>query len=170
MKAFPSKKIFMAGSWKGLGQVTGKPVQYKEMFELKVIKEEPAIVVNWQQFTKHAETDKGLHAENGFLKILPMQAPGTTGDQFKAELMLSHPFSVNEYYQDCIFDFDTDTLTAQALDASCFQRGPTAKGKAITGVKRVYKLAQEGQLEYEMHLGVDGGELNHHLSATLKLD
>lgn len=28
---------------------------------------EPAIVVNWQQFTKHAETLKPMHAENGQL-------------------------------------------------------------------------------------------------------
>lgn len=119
---------------------------------------EPAIVVNWQQFTKHAETLKPMHAENGqlgrnkwrttesvdawndwkdrpeqnvlrmentnlwdsfwpwlmcnfvsqcsvsgryearfqylrFLKILPKP---DEGDVKKAELMLSHPFSVNE--------------------------------------------------------------------------
>ena len=37
-----------------------------------------------------------MHAENGFLKVLPKKSE-KGGDEAKcAELMLSHPFSVNE--------------------------------------------------------------------------
>ena len=49
----------------------------------------------------------GLHAENGFLKILPkLKDAGGNPNQFKAELMLSHPFSVNEFYKEAVFDFE----------------------------------------------------------------
>ena len=73
-----------------------------------------------------------------------MKVPGATGNQHKAELMISHPFSVNELYKDCVFDFDTNTLTAEALTPDCFQRGPSAKGKVITGSRRVYKIVGAG--------------------------
>ena len=168
MNGFPQKPIFLVGDWQGIGEVIGKDLQYKEMSQFHVVKEEPAIVVNWQQFTKHNTTEKPLHAENGFLKILPMKAVGATGNQFKAELMLSHPFSVNEMYRQCVYDFDNNTLIAEAYDENCFQRGPTAKGRKITGVKRVYKLGANGTLEYDMHLAIEGGSLEHHLWACLK--
>ena len=82
--------------------------------------------------------------------------------------MISHPFSVNELYKDCVFDFDSNTLTAEALTPDCFQRGPSAKGKVITGSRRIYKLVGPGQLEYDMQLGVDGGEIKNHLWCAMK--
>ena len=85
-----------------------------------LLKKEPAIVINWQQFTKHSENGMGLHAENGFLKILPALKEGGNPNQHKAELMLSHPFSVNEFYRDATFDFNNNTLICEALTEDCF--------------------------------------------------
>ena len=76
---------------------------YNESSTFKIIKTEPALVINWQQFTKHAEKGTGLHAENGFLKIMPKFEEG---HGWKAELMLSHPFGVNEC---CVGHFDPET-------------------------------------------------------------
>ena len=32
-----------------------------------ICRTEPATIINWQQFTKHVETLKPMHAENGLL-------------------------------------------------------------------------------------------------------
>ncbi len=61
----------------------------------------------------------GLHAENGFLKIFPKKIEENTM-KFKAELMLSHPFGVNELYSNCIFDMNNNTLVCEALGPECF--------------------------------------------------
>ena len=94
--------------------------------------------------------------------------PATISDKVhKAELMLTHPFSMNEMYTEAKFDFAQNTFVAEALKEECFQRGVSAKGKKTTGVKREYKLNAEGKLEYNMWLAVDGGELVHHLQGVL---
>ena len=66
---------------------------YSEMSEFKVLRTEPATIVNVQQFTKHAETQKPLHAENGFFKILAANSEGSQ----KVEASYSHPFGMNEF-------------------------------------------------------------------------
>ena len=48
MEALEGKVPFLAGEWKGQGEVLGKGVRYNEMSTFKVIKTAPAIVVNWQ--------------------------------------------------------------------------------------------------------------------------
>eukprot|EP00356_Strombidium_inclinatum_P004902 CAMPEP_0170497232 /NCGR_PEP_ID=MMETSP0208-20121228/24155_1 /TAXON_ID=197538 /ORGANISM="Strombidium inclinatum, Strain S3" /LENGTH=121 /DNA_ID=CAMNT_0010773987 /DNA_START=50 /DNA_END=411 /DNA_ORIENTATION=+ len=121
-----------------------------------MLKTDPAIVINWQQFTKNADTGAPLHAENGFLKILPMPLAEIGSECYKAELMLSHPFSVNEMYKDCFFNFENSELFAQALDPECFQRGPTSKGREVTGYKRHFRLSEENQLMYDAWLGFNG--------------
>eukprot|EP00438_Fugacium_kawagutii_P010760 Skav218276 [mRNA] locus=scaffold2035:357888:361403:- [translate_table: standard] len=136
-----SRVPFIVGTWKG-----------------------DATVINWQQFTKHAETSKPMHAENGrlglrihlprFLKILPKPEEGEVK---KAELMLSHPFSVNEplvldggvFYKTCHFDFAQNILECLADTEDCFQRGPAAGGK-IFGCSKY--LRTEGSDEFVHHL------------------
>ena len=95
-------------------------MQYKEVFRTQIIRDSPALVLTWQQFTKNRDTEIPLHSESGYLKILPIKAQGAIGDQYCAELMISHPFSVNEMYKECIFDFDSNTLTAKAMTPDCF--------------------------------------------------
>ena len=132
-----SKSPFLSGVFKGLGTVLSGPkagLQYQEEAIFKVLRSEPAFVINWQQFTKHAESQAPLHAENGFLKILPVMAE----DKNKAELMLSHPFSLQEQYKG-LFDFEGNTLVCEANEEGSFLRGATAKGKAVTAMKREYK-------------------------------
>ena len=75
-----------------------------------------------------------MHAENGFLKILPKPEEGEVK---KAELMLSHPFSVNECYKSAQFDFAQNIFECAAETEDCFQRGPSAMGKLATGSRRV---------------------------------
>ena len=83
--------MFLEGSWCGKGTVFvhDKQIPYKECSNFKAIKTTPqCTVVNYQQFTKHAETENPMHAENGFLKVF------TDG---KAQVALSHPFGMNEF-------------------------------------------------------------------------
>ena len=82
--------------------------------------------------------------------------------------MVTHPFSVNEMYSDCVFDFDSNTLVAKALTPDCFQRGPSANGKRITGVKRTYTLTGPGAIECALELSVDGKPIQEHLWSAMK--
>ena len=86
---------FLTGQWQGAGTVLvhGKVIPYDETTEFKLLRMEPVIVYNYQQFTKHAESGKPMHAENGFWKIFP---PGPDGLR-KVEASFSHPFSLNEF-------------------------------------------------------------------------
>ncbi|CAJ1414409.1 unnamed protein product [Effrenium voratum] len=155
---------FLVGTWKGRGRVLPKGPEYLETSTFLLLRTEPAIVVNWQQFTKHAETLKPMHAENGFLKILPKPSEG---DVRQAELMLSHPFSVNEYYKTGHFDFAANRFECLADSEDCFQRGPSASGKAATGSRRIYRL-EEGKLVYDMFLRTEGEEFVHHLHCEME--
>ena len=163
--AFPGP-AFLLGTWKGRGKVLPRGVDYLETFTCLLLRSEPAMVINWQQFTKNAESLKPMHAENGFLKILPKPEGGEVK---KAELMLSHPFSVNEYYKSGQFDFTQNVFECAAETEDCFQRGPTAGGKLATGSRRVYKLTEEGKLVYDMFLRTEGSEeFVHHLHCELE--
>eukprot|EP00490_Sorites_sp_Unknown_P025115 CAMPEP_0114695704 /NCGR_PEP_ID=MMETSP0191-20121206/71687_1 /TAXON_ID=126664 /ORGANISM="Sorites sp." /LENGTH=150 /DNA_ID=CAMNT_0001992339 /DNA_START=18 /DNA_END=470 /DNA_ORIENTATION=+ len=140
---------FIIGAWKGKGKVLPKGIEYLESSTFLLLREEPAYVINWQQFTKHAETLKPMHAENGFLKIL------------------SHPFSVNEYYKTAHFDFDKNIFECVADTEDCFQRGPAAGGKPATGSRRIYKL-EDDKLIYDMYLRTEGSdEFVHHLHCEM---
>ena len=113
--------VFLEGTWTGQGKVLSNGLVYNETSTFKVIKTEPALVINWQQFTKHAEKGVGLHAENGFLKVMPV----ITDSKFKAELMLSHPFSVNEICEGH-FDASNNILDISASKPEHFQRSASA--------------------------------------------
>jgi len=77
-------------------------------------------------------------------------------------------FGVNELYSVGVFDFANKALVVEATSPDCFQRGRTAKGKKVTGVRRVYRLEGETTMLYSLYLGVDGGDLVHHLEAKLQ--
>ena len=84
------------------------------MYEFKVLRTEPATIINLQQFTKHAETNMPLHSENGFFKIFP-----GADDSRRVEASYSHPFGMNE------FEFGTITsskLSLAATEERHFQR------------------------------------------------
>eukprot|EP00435_Cladocopium_sp_Y103_P015501 s1566_g3.t2 len=152
-----SRVPFIVGSWKGKGKVLPKGIEYLESSTFLLLRTEPATIVNWQQFTKHAETLKPMHAENGFLKILPKPEEGEVK---KAELMLSHPFSVNEYYKTAHFDFAQNIFECLADTEDCFQRGPAAgrfQLRPATGSRRIYKL-EDGKLVYDMYLRTEGSD------------
>ena len=89
------KAVFFQGKWRGKGVVIEKGLGYNEELTFTVLRTEPAIVVNAQSFTKHAETGAPLHAENGFVKILP--AGGEATEERKVEASYSHPFGLNEF-------------------------------------------------------------------------
>jgi hypothetical protein len=63
-----------------------------------------------------------LHAENGFIKILPTKDDGVR----PVEMMLSHPFSLNEFEYGTYSD---NKLEVESSKPEHFQRGKTAKGK-----------------------------------------
>lgn len=153
------KKVFFEGKWRGKGLVLEKGLAYAEELTFIVLRTEPAIVVNAQQFTKHAESGAPLHAENGFVKILPVGDP-----EKKVEATFSHPFGLNEF---AYGTFNGERLVLEASEAGCFQRGKSAKGKQTTFFRREYWLNETGNLCYKMFLGVDGAAPFEHLNGEL---
>ncbi len=91
------KALFFLGKWRGKGLVLEKGLTYLEELTFTQLRSEPAIVVNVQQFTKHGETGAPLHAENGFVKILPLKPDAPQDSPRTVEVMFSHPFSLNEF-------------------------------------------------------------------------
>ena len=64
-------------------------IKYEDSTEFKLVKMEPAVVINYQQYTLNLSTGKPAHSENGFVKVFK-----STG---KVEGCFSHPFSLNEF-------------------------------------------------------------------------
>ena len=89
-----TSSCWLEGVWQGRGTVVHKNMAYNERSEFKVLRTSPCTIVNVQQFTKHAETQAPLHAENGFFKIFPANAD--TGAA-RVEASYSHPFGMNEF-------------------------------------------------------------------------
>ena len=86
-------------------------IPYMESLEFKVLRTEPAIVINVQSFTKHAQNGNPMHAENGFIKVLPGEGKRSV------EASYSHPFGLNEFEYGIL---EENTLTLEATDESCF--------------------------------------------------
>lgn len=171
---------FLDGKWEGTGSVfvqsTGLTVEYKEVTEFKLLRQEPVWLYNYQQYTRHAESGSPMHAENGFWKILPPDSEGIR----KVEASFSHPFSINEFEIGRVGKNDDGhtfvTMRAPATTDG-IQRGPTcATGgedrpghKRATGMRREFWIDDaDGSLNYKMHLGVNGKELYHHLTCKLQ--
>jgi len=156
--------LFLVGTWRGTGTVLPRGVAYAETSTFAILKRTPqATVVAYEQRTRHAATGAPMHAENGFLKILAGDSPQ------RAELALSHPFSVNEMYARATLDSAAKVFEAEATEADgSFQRGPTARGAKATTVRRKYALAADGAtLIYDLYLGVDGAAPKHHLHCEM---
>jgi hypothetical protein len=162
--------LWLEGKWQGTGSVIkdGIPiVQYKEMSEFKVLKTVPATIVNLQQFTKHAESNAPLHAENGFLKIFP----AATGEQGRrVEASYSHPFSMNEFE---FGEITTTSLTLTASEEFHFQRpqqvatDDAQKARQVTHVRRNYTLVDKDEINFTVYLGIGYAEAKLHLQGTL---
>ena len=159
------KVAFFLGKWRGKGVVLGvskSPLTYLEETTFTLLRSEPAILINLQQYTKHAESGAPMHSENGFVKILP---PKDGLSVRSVEMMLSHPFSLNEFEYGT---YDGESLKVESSKPEHFQRGMTAKGKQTTGFRREYWLNDKGNLCYKMFLGVDGAEPYEHLNGELE--
>ena len=87
------KLAFFLGKWKGKGNVVEKGVSYLEEVVYTVVRTEPVAVISAQQVTSNESTGKPLHAEMGFIKILPV----AEGDGRKVEASFTHPFGLNEF-------------------------------------------------------------------------
>ena len=160
------------GKWEGPGVVTfrGKAIPYVETTEFTLIRTEPCMVLNYQQFTKHPTTGKHMHVENGFWKIQPAGPDG----QRKIEGSFSHGFSLNEFELGFVGkNAETGNLTvSMAGDDRLIQRPPEpedeeSKSNVTTGLKREYWVDSEGALNYKTFLGVNGKEPTEHFSAKL---
>jgi THAP4-like, heme-binding beta-barrel domain len=164
IKVLSNPAIF-AGSWKGQGKVlkrTGEVVAtYLETAIFEVVRQTPDFVLyRLHQDTRNAESQKPMHTETGFCKIMI-----ETG---KATSTLVHPFLsgfVSELSEGQCSD---QVLTLVAKD---FQRATIADsvaGEPVTGFKRKYTRNGD-KLVYDQYLSSGGRDLYHHLHCELEL-
>ena len=113
--------VFFEGKWQGEGIVVKEGTEgipYAETLEFKVLRTTPAVVINVQSFTKHAKNGNPMHAENGFIKVLP----GAEGKR-SVEASYSHPFGLNEFEYGVL---EGNSLTLEASEEACFQRSQSS--------------------------------------------
>lgn len=165
--AFVQKASVLAGKFRGTGIFYnhGTKTPYDEECSFTVMRKNPKMVVyRLQQDTKHANKDHHpMHLEIGVLKVFNSEA----GCSFTAEAGFTHPFpkgTANEMTKGTL-DTATGTLT---LDSIGFQRSNKEGDKVVTGLRRVYHR-DGNSLIYDQYLGVNEGDLVHHLHCELEL-
>jgi len=162
--AFSQKASVLSGKFKGSGTafLHGKEIPYTEECSLAIVRKNPKMVVyRVQQDTRHAQQEKPMHLEVGVLKIFN----SNDSTLLQAEAGIVHPFpkgTVNELAKGTL-DTDTNTLT---LESTGFQRANESDDKQVTALRRVYHRVGN-TLTYDQYLGVNNGQLTHHLHCEL---
>jgi hypothetical protein len=165
VRALSINPSLLAGTWKGQGKVLKKSGEvaaiYLETAVFEIVRQTPDFVVyRMHQDTRNNDSQKPMHTETGFCKILMATGAATS--------TLSHPFPsgfVGELSEGTLVD---STLTLTAKD---FQRAvppDESLGKHVTGFKREY-TRQGDTLVYDQYLSSGGCDLYHHLHCELDL-
>ena len=116
--------MFFQGKWAGKGAVLRQDkenIAYNETLEFRLLKTEPAVVLNIQSFTTHPENGTPMHTENGFVKVFPGEGKKS------AEACYSHPFGMNEIEYGTLED---NVLILEASEESNFQRSTSGSKTA----------------------------------------
>ena len=100
--------------------------------------------------------------ELGIIKIMP-EIEGHK--ERRVEASFCHPHSMNEY---CYGTFKDGELILESNRPEHFQRGYSAAGRLTSAYKRHYWINEKNELQYNMYMAEDGGDLYNHLENTLK--
>ena len=141
---------FLIGTWNGRGHgeyPTIDPFDYLESITFSHVGK-PFLA--YAQRTKHADDQRPLHAESGYLR---MPRPGLV------EFVIAHPTGITKLLEGT---FDGTTFR---MKSSSIGRSSTAKD--VAAVER--DVSVDGDiLRYDVRMAAVGEPLTHHLRATLR--
>jgi len=141
---------FLLGSWKGSGHGEYPTIESFDYFEeVSFVAPPGKPFVVYTQKTRHADDDRPLHTETGYLRPV---GDGTV------EMTLAQPTGVVEIH--------VGTVSAGRLELTTHQVGLTPTAKEVTSVRR--ELAVDGDtLTYDLAMAAVGRPITHHLHAVL---
>ncbi len=141
---------FLLGRWEGRGKgdyPTVEPFEYIETLWFDAGPGKPWVA--YRQATRDAATNEPLHAESGYLRVLPGH---------RLEMIIAQPTGIAEVH--------TGTVdgTHIHLRAGHVETAPSAKD--VTDVER--HITVDGDtMTYRLSMAAVGEELQRHLTATL---
>ena len=149
----------LIGPWRGAGAgqyPTIEPFAYTEEIEFRAVPGKPFLA--YRSATRHAEDQRPLHAESGFLRavgdgiieLVVAQAPGLV--EAAEGLLDLHPS-------------DAPGGLEFVLESTVMAGSSTAK--EVTATERRYRLEGD-HLTYEIAMAAVGLPLTHHLQARLR--
>ena len=142
--------LSLVGTWRGAGRgayPTITPFGYSEEVTFAAVPGKPFL--SYASRTRHADDDRPLHAEVGWLR-------GVGGGRF--ELVLAQGPGLVEAVEGPGGDGVLDLVSTLV--------GGTTTAKPITATRRTYRWS-DGELTYEIAMAAVGLDLQHHLTARL---
>ncbi len=141
---------FLLGRWEGRGKgnyPTIEPFEYLETVWFEAGPKKPWVA--YRQATKDALSGEPLHAEYGYLRVLPGH---------RLEMVIAQPTGIAEIH--------TGTVEGTHIHLRAGRVEITPGAKEVTDVER--HLTVDGdQLSYRLSMAAVGHELQQHLTATL---
>lgn len=147
----------LVGKWRGAGTIINHAISYGEILTISPFRTPKGQCFEW---TSRTWKDPGsleespMHTEIGMFRAIPAEG------KFNIELMLSHPFGMNEVETGVLEDSELE------LRSTGFSRVPTSTNQNVTGIRRLLRVNAE-TLSYQMFLTLTDREEYLHLEANL---
>lgn len=140
---------FLLGTWRGAGSGEYPTIESFTYLEEVTFAHVGKPFLAYTQKTRHAVTEKPLHAEAGYLRPVGLD---------RLEFVVAQPSGIVEV--------DDGTLEGQRIDLHSRSVHGTATAKDVTAVRRLITV-DEDTLTYELDMAAVGRPLQHHLRADL---
>jgi hypothetical protein len=168
----------LLGTWsgEGFGQYPPNVPPFEYIETLTISPGDRAGLFEISSSTKHKQTDKPMHKEKGYIRLV-------SGSKHKIEFMICHAFGVVEITEGNLIGDDRighaeDTVLQNSVvrleviaKPENFARTSTAKPPFVTELRRYYEVRSvegEDYLEFMCEMATTTSAMQTHLVAKLK--
>ena len=154
----------LLGAWEGVGAgdyPTIDAFSYREQVTFGHVGKP---FLTYAQRTWHPENGTPMHAETGYLRVVPSPAaePATTSDaagRVGVELALAHPTGIVEV--------EEGHLEAGVLRLTTISIGRSGTAKDVVSLRREFRIVDD-ELSYDLWMAYADIPETHHLHASLR--